>query len=185
MRVWRALIGAASGGGSLRRWTEAFTNAILVGALVVANLFIWLLVVFGYSTATVYGGSMEPAIGRGSLVIFRPMEPAEVRLNDVVLYKNAGASMPVLHRVVSVREVDGRRFFTLKGDANDTADAVEVELQGGAGVPVVSVPFAGYAAAAIASAWGRVAVLSAAFACVVFLGLRAIWSTERRPAARA
>lgn len=56
------------------------------------------------------GGSMEPSISNGDLVLLKPA--GEIREGDVVVYRN------ICHRVLSV----GEETLTTKGDANPDPD---------------------------------------------------------------
>lgn len=65
----------------------------------------------------VQGGSMQPAIANGSLLITVPSAAADVRPGDVVSIVGSD-HIRVTHRVVDV--VDGQ--VTTRGDANSVAD---------------------------------------------------------------
>jgi signal peptidase len=77
--------------------------------------------------ATVLTGSMQPRIPIGSLVLARPLGAAQVRVGQVVMFKppapfTTPGDRPVVHRVVSVRRVDGVLALQTKGDANSAPD---------------------------------------------------------------
>lgn len=66
--------------------------------------------------AVVEGASMEPGLSRGELVLVRAgIAP---RVGDVVLYRDPGMDVRVLHRVTAIE--NGR--LVLQGDANDFVD---------------------------------------------------------------
>ncbi|SFK14803.1 signal peptidase I [Cellulomonas sp. KH9] len=73
---------------------------------------------------TVLSGSMEPALPVGSLVVVRPVDPADVRIGDVVTYlPHPNDPTAITHRVTGVtHRTDGGRTFTMQGDANDAPD---------------------------------------------------------------
>lgn len=94
-------------------------TAGLVGLL--ALLLCWLYVVPAQaggatSYAMIVGGSMEPELHRGDLVLVRPRE--DYRAGDVVLYDDHQLGSKVMHRIVRV-EGD---HYVLKGDNNDFLD---------------------------------------------------------------
>lgn len=77
----------------------------------------------GYSVRFRPGGhSMRPTIRDGEAVTVKPVEPAEVRRGDIILYRTARGV--IAHRVVLIegRET-GARVFHLRGDAASTCDA--------------------------------------------------------------
>lgn len=64
-------------------------------------------------------GSMEPTIKTGSYVIVRPVE--EPKVGQVVMFDEAGSTVPIVHRVVAVNA--GGKTLTTRGDANGADDA--------------------------------------------------------------
>ena len=70
---------------------------------------------FGYGSAVVLSGSMEPAMSVGDLIIVS--EDAPYAVGDVVVFQSG--NMLVVHRVIAI---DGDNVTT-QGDANNTADA--------------------------------------------------------------
>jgi hypothetical protein len=65
----------------------------------------------------VSGGSMEPTLARGVKVNVEAVEPARVRVGDIVLMATDEAAILMLHRVMHVFEEGGRRFVVHQGDA--------------------------------------------------------------------
>lgn len=139
---------------------------------------------FGYGTFIVYGGSMEPAVAKGSVVVARPVAAASLQPGDVVLFRAAEASEPVMHRIVAVREEDGRRVFTLKGDANATADPRELELTGEGSKVVYALPLIGYVFHFAGSPAGRALAILLPTLYLTYWALRGIWSTKETPPPR-
>jgi signal peptidase I len=95
---------------------------VVVRALLVAAIALTVFVAYGlannawYHVLAVQGGSMEPTITAGDMIVItRP--PAQVEVGQVLTLQVDGAI--VTHRVVEVRS-DGS--FTTQGDANDTRD---------------------------------------------------------------
>lgn len=78
----------------------------------------------GATPYTVLTGSMEPHLPPGTLVVARPVDPADVRVGDVVTVQlESGRSGYVTHRVVQVEHtLKGEMLFRTQGDANRTAD---------------------------------------------------------------
>lgn len=70
---------------------------------------------FGYGSAVVMSGSMEPAIMTDELILVKAQERYEI--GDVIVFQNG--NMLVVHRIVDM-DTD---TVTTRGDANNTDDA--------------------------------------------------------------
>ena len=82
----------------------------------------------GYKIFVVQGGSMEPSISIGSLVITNaapsfvsPVPSPRFQKGDIITSAN-GKNTFVSHRVVDVVEKNNNFFYKTKGDANKTPD---------------------------------------------------------------
>lgn len=76
-----------------------------------------------YRTLTVLTGSMTPAYPPGSIIVIAPVKVWDVKRGDVITYNAPTAGSPVVtHRVVSIRQRDGKRLVVTKGDANSDVD---------------------------------------------------------------
>jgi signal peptidase I len=80
---------------------------------------------------TVLSGSMEPTLPVGSLVVVRPVDPADVRIGDVITYlPNPEDPTAITHRVTGItHRTDGGVTFTTQGDANDAPDLPVQDFQ--------------------------------------------------------
>ena len=94
-----------------------------VGVFLGFNIYIWnakslmgnvLPMPFGFGTAVVLSGSMEPTLSVDDLIFVKAQESYEV--GDVVVYQSG--SLVVVHRVVSI---EGDTVIT-QGDANNAPD---------------------------------------------------------------
>jgi signal peptidase len=150
----------------------AVLATVLAGVIVLAAGHL-----LGWSALIVRSGSMEPSVPVGSLVLARPVQPADVQLRDVVAVPRqiGGRQVLVLHRVVALTEHDGRRLARLRGDANPVPDPEPVVLAGPVARSVVVVPAAGYVVAAVRMA------LSPSRALVVLAGVLGLILIWRRP----
>ena len=89
--------------------------------MIVLGLIVAVPHLLGYEQYVVVSGSMEPAIPVGSLVMAKPVKPAELQVGDVIVfYTERHIDTPVTHRVVENR-IDEREVIT-KGDANAAND---------------------------------------------------------------
>ena len=129
--------------------------------------------VVGLGTYIVMGGSMEPSIHKGSLVIVQPVSPSEVRVGDVITFDQYDQT--TTHRVIAIgRDAQGLMFKT-KGDANTVADPEDKWFPSQVGIARAAVPVAGYVAASVQAYWRMVLTLIAAitfFSCAGALVFR-------------
>jgi signal peptidase I len=133
-----------------------------------------------YATYTVLSESMEPAIPRGSVVVVMPVSPDQLRVGDVITFGSGAPPFPTLtHRVVSV-EQDGQALtFRTKGDADLLPDPWKVSYTGQAGLVALTVPLAGYAISALASAAVRFGLGALFVALLAVSWLLFVWARPR------
>lgn len=73
---------------------------------------------------TVQTGSMAPAIPPGSAVLVQRVPESAINVGDVLTYIHPeNAQQTITHRFIGYQYEDGDKLLTLKGDANDSADA--------------------------------------------------------------
>jgi signal peptidase len=129
--------------------------------------------VSGLGTFIVTGGSMEPSVHKGSLVLVQPVSPSEVRVGDVITFQQYDQT--TTHRVIEIgRNAQGLTFKT-KGDANVVADPEAKTFPGQVGIVRGTLPVAGYVAASVQAYWRLALTLLAAiifFSCAGALVLR-------------
>src|SRR3989344_7332294 len=78
-----------------------------------------------YQIKIVQSGSMEPGIRTGSIVIIKP--EANYAIGDVITFgEDTKKSAPTTHRITNSQVLEGKTYFTTKGDANDDPDMAEV-----------------------------------------------------------
>ena len=94
---------------------------------------IWkgLIVASGSETpvVVVLSGSMEPAIWRGDILFLWHDPSAPYQIGEIIVYAIAGRPIPIIHRVLEVREdapaakgQRGKVWLLTKGDNNPTED---------------------------------------------------------------
>jgi signal peptidase len=134
-------------------WIAIFV--LLVGF----SLFTRLAPLTGRQLFIIVGGSMEPAIPVGSLVIATPTDPRTIGVGDVVTIR-ADNGVVVTHRVTEVVDLPDGRYFNLKGDANQSPDFGLVPARAIVGTAGQYVPYAGYAQSFLSKFAGLLAVMS-------------------------
>jgi len=143
---------------------------------------VWLLVLVGLiglaalthlaSTFVIRGGSMEPGIPLGSLIVVAPVAAEAVQVGDVITIR-ADNGVVVTHRVTRAVELKGERYFEMKGDANPQPDPVLVPARAVVGRVATHLAWVGYFAVMLGTPSGL-------FSLLAFLGagMLAIWFTE-------
>ncbi len=132
-----------------------------------------LIRVLGLGTFIVTGGSMEPNIHKGSLVLVQPVSPSEIKVGDVITFQHYGQT--TTHRVIAIGRNSAGLTFKTKGDANAVADPEDKYFPGQVGVTLTSVPVAGYVAFGVQAYWRLALTLLAAitfFCCAGALIIR-------------
>jgi signal peptidase len=142
------------------RWTRRSLDAILMVALAAVALTAGIALLApatGGRTLVIGGGSMEPTIPVGSLILAMPADRYAV--GDVVAVEQPGAT-PYTHRIVRFAELDGEPFIETKGDANAAADPAIVPVRTIVGRVAVAFPLLGYLGVLLGSAAGLAGFLA-------------------------
>jgi len=163
--LWPARLLNASGYVAL-----ALALALLASLLTVAatNL-------LGYNNYVIYSGSMEPTVKVGSLLLTRPADVEDLQVGDVITYRSPGNHTTLTHRIVSIRQQDGQRVFTTKGDASLEPDPREIILRGQVSKMAFDIPYLGYVVDFAKSTQGVVLLLVVPAAGLVLIHTRKIW----------
>lgn len=148
------------------------TISSLIVVLFAFSLFFVGIRALGLATFVVTGGSMEPTIHKGSLVIDQPVPASALRLGDIITFDHYDQT--TTHRIVGVEGGPNGTMFSTKGDANQITDPEPLTFPGRVGLVKLSIPGVGYAVAWMQYVWRLGATVVAAlifFACagMVFL----------------
>jgi signal peptidase len=125
------------------------------------------------------GGSMGSTAPIGSVAVIEDVPPESLEVGDVIVFRppsSGKAREPLMHRIISIEEVDGQRVVGTKGDANESADPWQLRLSGEGGRLVYVVPYVGYLLWFFQTriAWALVVLPLAAY--FGFVALRRIWA---------
>ncbi|MEM3346409.1 MAG: signal peptidase I, partial [Desulfurococcaceae archaeon] len=71
--------------------------------------------------AVVKGESMFPLLREGDLVIIVRVKPEDIGVGDIIVFRTPNGRL-VVHRVIDVVEVDGRKYYVTMGDNNRVRD---------------------------------------------------------------
>lgn len=131
---------------------------------------------FGSRSLTVLSGSMEPAVHVGDVVVVEQVPPLDVRVGDIVTFRDpTDASRLITHRVREIH-VEGRDVaFVTKGDANTSVERWSTDRDGTIGRVRFHVWRLGYLMFWIRSSLGRLALVVVPALLLGAFELRRIW----------
>ena len=75
---------------------------------------------FGVKPTVIVSGSMVPALDIGDMPVIVSAEASSLAIGDMVQFQKNG--IPIVHRIIDKRNIDGTFWFMTKGDANDIPD---------------------------------------------------------------
>jgi signal peptidase I len=149
--------------------------------LVAFSLLIHLAPLTGRQLFIISGGSMEPSMPLGSLVIASPIDGASIAVGDVVTVRAENGTV-VTHRVTRLVALAEGRFVELRGDANADPDPSLVPVTAIIGRSNVHIPYAGYAQLVLSTLPGLVAAASTLLALVLVHQLLGMLARAAHPA---
>ena len=130
----------------------------------------------GYEVYNIVSGSMEPAIGVGSVVYVKPCRPHDMKAGDIpAFYVNGDV---IVHRIVR-NDIDEKVLFT-KGDANAAEDMNPVPYNMVIGRVERVIPQLGNLIVLYTSRQGKVCVLGFLIAGMLLVWLSARVSPSRK-----
>jgi len=158
--IWRAF-----------NWALFGVAAILLVLVAAAVLPVFM----GNRTLVILSGSMDPSIPIGAAITAQPVASQDLQIGDVIVFsRDADSQVPIVHRIVDIRDEDGRLHYTTRGDANGSADMTEITLPATAWRVGYNVPLAGYVIAFAASPPGILSMI-----LIPFAGLIALAASDR------
>lgn len=116
---------------------------------IIAVVIIWFAVgLFPVQPTTVISGSMRPALDVGDVVIIAKVSADTIKPGDIIQFREVGG-VTTVHRVVEIREIEGKKVFITQGDANSEPDDNPVIPENVVGKAVFDIPKIGWAAIAV------------------------------------
>jgi len=126
-----------------------------------------------YKLYTVMSGSMEPTIKVGSVIISIPQKNYEV--GDVVTYKdNLSKYKFTTHRIVEIKEVNGKKEIYTKGDANDSLDGEAISEANILGKSLFDIPYLGYLVSYLKNPIGLILIIIIPSTIIIYEEIRKI-----------
>ena len=114
----------------------------------------------GRTPLIVLTDSMEPKIHGGDIIICQKIEGKDVKLEDVIsFFDPAGNGTSVVtHRVIDIKEENGKLLFQTKGDNNNSPDRLWVSEDALVGIwsEGARIPLVGYVALFMQTTWGLI-----------------------------
>jgi signal peptidase I len=113
----------------------------VLGAAAAAVVALVLPFAFNARSSTVMSGSMEPTIATGDVVVIQSIRPSQVRVGDVVTFRDPRHhGRLITHRVRGLRFVGAGARVTTKGDANTSVERWKIARDGWIGRVAYRIP---------------------------------------------
>lgn len=130
----------------------------------------------GYRIFNVLSGSMNPTFAPGSAVITSEVDPANLKIGDVVTFKvPEEQDMIVTHRIVRINNEAGQMSFITRGDANNSEDTSPRPAGNIIGQVVLGIPYLGYLAAFTQTKMGLLFMIVIPALILIVLEIKNIW----------
>ena len=166
--------------GSVLRWPVMFASWVVWGFGIGLVIAVTVPAAFGLHPMTVLTGSMRPTIQPGDMVVDEPISPSQIRVGDIVTFREPHGTRTITHRVREVSISEGQARVTTRGDANDTVEKWQVPVTGSVGRVVYEVPKIGYPVTWSHTRNGRLALVSIPALMLAMWAMVKIWrSTEQ------
>lgn len=165
--------------GPLRWVTRILSWIVLAVAVVIVAGLVAITVgprFLPYQALVVRSGSMEPAIPTGSVVFYKHVNAADVKVGQVIVFSKPGQpNERITHRVYKIGTGATGKYFVTKGDANGAPDDWRVPAVGKGWVASFHVPTLGYVLADMQSTTARLLLLLIPAVLLGMITLVEIW----------
>ncbi len=117
----------------------------VIALVIIVILAIWFaLGIFPIKPIAIATGSMTPAINIGDVAIIKKCNPNNLKVGDIIEYQMP--DFTVVHRVVGIKQENGKFYFTTKGDNNSSNDKNLVTEEQLIGKCLFKIKYLGYPA---------------------------------------
>lgn len=123
--------------------------------------------VFGIKPFIVLTGSMEPTINTGDMAIIKIVNPENLKVGDIIAFRNTEEDVITLHRIVQIEKEDNTFCFKTKGDNNNFEDKQIVKKENLEGIYINRIKGLGKIAMFIRTPMG--VICSVLFIVIIFL----------------
>jgi signal peptidase len=129
---------------SLRRICDSLL-IVLIAVVLFGVVLGRLVPLSGRTTLIIGGGSMEPALPIGAAVVVEPVDPATLRVGDVVSLRSGSKLQSIFtHRVTRIVPRESTIWVETKGDANADVDPSITSTEHVIGRVSATIPYAGF-----------------------------------------
>lgn len=118
----------------------------LIAIIVIATLLVIISlfpITGNYKIMVVQSGSMEPTIKTGAVIVVKPAD--NYQIDDVITFAGKDEKKTTTHRIIGTEDIDEKKNFVTKGDANNAEDSSRVVQENIIGKVLFSIPYIGYA----------------------------------------
>ena len=143
-------------------------GTLFVSVAVVAVVMLVLSMIlprFGYGIAIIKSGSMESALGVGSVAVIGAQDA--YANGDIITFTRVGQDI-VTHRIVEVSGEGSDVRYSVKGDANEEQDALMVEQEHVMGKVLFGIPWLGHIALFVRTPLGLTILIGIPAAWIIF-----------------
>lgn len=147
---------------------KIISNTLIILVVILAFLLHGIRL-FGLEPYTVLSGSMESVYPTGSLIYVRKVDPARLKVGDIITFRLASGTVAT-HRIVELLPNDqdpSEPLFRTKGDENDVADGAPVAGDSVIGSPLFGIPYLGVLAAYVSSPSGKYIMIIVALSLIL------------------
>lgn len=81
----------------------------------------------GYKTYEIVSRSMENTINKNDVIVVKDVPKTEIKLDDIIAFNNG--EEVITHRVIDIENIDGKTFYTTKGDNNRYPDKDKITYE--------------------------------------------------------
>lgn len=124
---------------SSRNASIGFYTAITI---LIASISMLISCQFKYGIIVIGSGSMTGSINKGDATIFQKYNSQEIKKGDIVIFKRKNTK--IIHRVVKIKVVNGKKRYYTKGDANQLMDDGYITDKSIIGISKLRIAYVGY-----------------------------------------
>ena len=157
----------------------------VIGAVSAVLVLLTIPMLFGFHNFIEMSGSMEPTLHVGDVVIDRSISPLDVRVGDVLTFRDPQDQTKLItHRVHDIHVKAGFIRFTTKGDAVNSSQKWDIPMDGHVGRVVSHIRGLGFALFWVSTRIGRLLLVVLPAASLGLMEVVRIWRPKRKKAAR-
>ena len=116
---------------------------IIIGGIYAFNFGLKIVLNTEYPIVVVSSESMVPTLNVGDLLILKGVDPKDIKVGDIIVFRATwlpSSEPPVVHRVIEIENRSGTLYFYTKGDNNRFQDPEPAPAQNVIGVVIFVIP---------------------------------------------